>query len=392
MIFVYLIFYYLFLFFYGVHFLSIGNIEMKVLNADSFVSSINHLFFYLFGKSDITLRLPSFIASIISLILYYYISIKVLKNKKDVYMSVILFTLLPGFIISTILVNKSIYLILFTLLFVYLFLYKRFLSYIVLSLFVFLDYSFVALYFGLFFYALYKKQNLLIIYSLILFMLNANYFHYSIGGIPKGEFLNLLVVYFAIFSPLLFIYFLYSIYKYLIKNQKNILWFISFSAFFVSILLSFRQRIRIDDFAPYVVISSIFMVKTFLESYRVRLRVFRKPYKIMFILILSSVVLFDFVMFDNKFLYKFCEKPQKHLMYNFYNTKKIVSILKNKKIDKVFCEDKMLCKKLYFYGVTKGNKFFISNHKISDAEKISIYYQNMAVKTIYVSKVNTYKQ
>jgi hypothetical protein len=391
MIFVYLVFYYLFLFFYGANFLSIGDIEIKLLEGSSFISFITHLLFNIFGQSDITLRLPSFIFSIMSLVLYYYVAIKVLKNKKDVYMAVILFTLLPGFIISTILVNKSIYLIFLTLYFVYLFFYRRFLSYIILSFFVFLDYSFVALYFGLFFYAIYKKQNLLIIYSLILFMLNANYFDYSIGGVPRGEFVNLFVVYSAIFSPFLFIYFIYSLYKYLIKNQKNVLWFISFLAFFISIVLSFRQRIRIDDFAPYVVISSIFMIKTFFESYRVRLNIFRKPYKFLFLFMISSILLFDFIIFNNKILYNFYDKPNKHLMYKFHNTKEIVSILRDKNIDKVFCENKVFCEKLYFYGVTKGNKFFISDYELEMSEKVSVLSSNRELKTIYVSKVNTSK-
>ena len=391
MIFVYLVFYYAFLFFYGVHFLSIGDIEIKLLESNSFISFITHMLFDVFGRNDVTLRLPSLIFSMMSLVLYYFVAIKVLKNRKDVYFAIILFTLLPGFIISTILVNKSIYLIFLTLYFVYLFLYRRFLSYLILSMFVFLDYSFVVLYFGLFFYAIYKRQNLLIIYSLILFMLNANYFHYSIGGIPKGEFINLFIVYSAIFSPFLFIYFVYSLYKILVNREKNILWFISFVAFFVSIILSFRQRIRIDDFAPYVVISSIFMVKTFFESYRVRLRIFRKPYKQLLTFMIASIVLFDFVMFDNKILYHFYDNPKKHLMYKFHNTKEIVAILKKKHIDEVNCQNKLFCEKLYFYGVTKGNKYFISDFKMNNSEKISVFNSNREIKSIYVSKINTLK-
>jgi hypothetical protein len=388
MIFVYLIFYYIFLFIYGVTYLSIGDIEISLLEGDSFISFITNILFDLFGKNDFTLRLPSFIFSIMTITLYFYVSNKVLKNRKDVYISIVLFTLLPGFIISTILVNKSIYLMFLTLYFVYLFLYRRFLSYIILACFVFLDYSFIVLYFGLFFYAMYKKQNLLVIYSLILFMFNANYFNYSIGGVPKGEFLNLFVVYSSIFSPILFVYFIYSLYKYLVKNKKNILWFISFFAFVTSIILSFRQRIRIDDFAPFVILSSIFMVKTFFESYRVRLRIFRKPYKFIFSFILFSLLFFDFLLLNNKLLYIFYDNPKKHIMYTFHDTKEIKTILNNNQINNIYCENKLLCKQLYFYGINSGDEYYITEHNNNNAKKVSIFHTNKETKTIFVSKVH----
>ena len=60
----------------------------------------------------------------------------------------------------------------------------------------------------------------------------------------------------------------------------------------------YSERVYIEDFAPFVVISIPLMLKTFLHSYRVRLKEFRKIYNILAILIvgmLSLNVIFTFV-------------------------------------------------------------------------------------------------
>jgi hypothetical protein len=44
-------------------------------------------------------------------------------------------------------------------------------------------------------------------------------YSFDTGGKPKGYFLDALGVYAAIFSPLLFLYFIYSMYRILIKEE-----------------------------------------------------------------------------------------------------------------------------------------------------------------------------
>ena len=54
----------------------------------------------------------------------------------------------------------------------------------------------------------------------------------------------------------------------------------------LSIVFSFRQRVFIEDFGPYVVISLPFMLKTFFHAYRVRLKEFRTKYNILAFLVI----------------------------------------------------------------------------------------------------------
>ncbi len=358
---VYIIIYFAFLILYA-SFLDIGNFEVSYFYKPYIYSYVENSFFYLFGRSDLILRLPSIILSFFSIILYYKVSQKFLKKQNDIYFSVFLFSLMPGFIMASLLFNKSIYLIFCVLLFLYLFLYHRFYSYIVLLLYTILDKSFISLYLALIFYSIYKKDGKFLFYSIFLFMLNANYFDYKISGLPRGYFVDVLFVYFAIFSPFVFIYFIYT----LLKRAKNptILWFISVFALFFSILLSFRQRIKIDDYAPFVVISVVFMSAVFLSDYRVRLKIFRKNYRILFVVLFSSLIVFDILMLLGP--YFFTNK----IFTQFRHSRHVALFLKKHKINYVYCNNKDFCNKLYFYGIKKGNKYYIKYNKTT--QKVSI--------------------
>lgn len=373
-----------FLFWYGGTFLHIGTIEVITLETNPFISSLVNLSFFLFGKSDFTFRLPSLITALMSLLLYYRISQYFLKRERDIFFSLLLFSLMPGFMISALLINKAIFLIFLILLFIYAFIYFRFFSYLLLVVFTFLDYSFIALYFSLVFYSVYRKDTKLLFFTLLLLTANANYFDYTIGGHPRGHFMEWLVVYAAIFSPFVFIYFIMA----LMKSEKNIVWFISFFSFFISMILSFRQRIHIDDFAPYVIVSVLFMVKSFLSSYRVRLKVFRQKYRVIYGSLLVSLLLFDLIMFFNTPLYTTVSQPKKHLAYDFSFSKETAEMLREKGIDNITCEDKILCKKLHFYGIGYGNTHYVSSKMSKKAEKIFFSYRGREVFVVYVTKLN----
>ena len=374
---IYFLFYYAFLFLYA-HYLNIGDFEIKYLSQNYPMTLIENLFFSLFGKSNFILRLPEIILSIFSIILYYKISKKYLKKQKDVYLATIIFSLIPGFILATLLFNKSIYIIFLVLVFIYSFLYYRIYSYLFLLLFTIIDKSFISLYLGLIFYSIYKRDTQFLIYSLFLLMVNANYFHYEIKGLPRGHFIDIFLIYSAIFSPFVFIYFLYSLIK--IFKKPTLLWFISSWGLLFSFLLSFRQRIKIDDFAPFVVVSVVFMVSIFLSDYRIRLKIFRPTYRKLFSFLLFSLIVFDiFILSSPYFL-------DVKIVSQFRYSKEIFDKLKQKNINYFECNNRILCEKLYFYGLQKGDKYFIYFNKKD--KKVSISHNNRALYNFYVSKLN----
>ena len=375
--FLYLFIFYSFLIVYA-NYMDIGDLEVRYLSLNYPITFIEDIFLNFLGNSNLSLRAPSLILSIFSIFLYYQISKKYLKKEFDVYLSVILFSLMPGFIIASLLFNKSIYLIFLTLIFIYSFLYYRFYSYIFLLLFTVTDYSFISLYLGLIFYSIYKKNTKFLIYSIFLMMINANYFQYDINGKPTGHFLDIILVYFSIFSPFIFIYFIYSLIK-ILKNP-TLLWFISTSGLLFSFLLSFRQRIKIDDFAPFVIVAVVFMISIFMHEYRLRLRYFRPFYRKIGYFLLLSVVLFDILILSSKYYL------DKNIVTQFNYSYKISQKLKQKNINYIECKDKLFCQKLYFYGLKKGDKYLLEFDKTQ--KKVSISHNHKKIDEFYVSKLN----
>lgn len=359
---IYFIIYYLILIFYANN-LNIANFEINYLNSNYFMNYFSDIAFYLFGKNNFTLRLPSLIFSFFSLLLFYRISLFYIKNKKYAFISTIIFSLLPGFIVASLLYDKAIFIIFLTLLFLYTFIFYRVYSYFLLISYALIDYSFISLYFSLIFYSIYIKNNKFLIFNLFLLMINANYFSYDIHGHPSGHFIDLFLVYLSIFSPLIFLYFIYSLLKLNKYEKLNIIWFISLFSFILSLILSFRQKIRIDDYASFVIIYSIFMLKVFIYDYKIRLSIFRFPYKILSISLIISLIIFDVFLFFSPYIL------DRYIVNQFKYSKSIALILKRNHIDYIKCNDYVLCKKLYFYGIKKGDKYYLlfdyKNKKVS---------------------------
>jgi len=372
--------FYLFLLWYGINFLSFSIVDIKSIENFPILNNILNVSIYLFGKNDFAIRIPGIIMGFLSTLLFYKLTFFYLKKEKDRFFSAFIFMLIPGMIISSLVINKSIYIIFSVLLFAYLYKNLKVLSYFLLFFFIFLDKSYISLYFALVFYALYKRDNFLLVLSLIFLALNANYFNYAIKGKPKGYFLDIFGTYFLIFSPFVFLYFLYSIYKGVLDKKKDIVFFIAFFAFIISTILSFRQRIKIDDYAPFTLIFIIYMVKYFLNSFRVRLPKFRTMYKFIFGFLFGSLILFDLVLFFNSYT------PAKNLTNSYYFIKPLVKILKEHKINYIKSNNKYLQTALNFYGINSGDKYILIYKK---NKKVSIFHKNRKLLEIDVSKLNT---
>ena len=209
---------------------------------------------------------------------------------------------------------------------------------------------------------------------------------FTTAGKPRGFFIDTFAIYATIFSPLLFIYFFYSIYRMGFKEkEKSLTWYISTTALLLSLLFSFRQRVYIEDFAPYVVIYLPFMLKIFFHSYRVRLKEFRRNHNIAVFLVLSMLFINVLLTIINKPLYMFLPNPQKHFVYKYHFIKELSEEMKRNKINFISSDDKKLLLRLKFYGIVKGDKYFVSTDEFPEyKKKMTVSYYNKKLYKIYI--------
>ena len=350
---------------------------------------ISHLFTSILGQNDLALRLPFIILHVLSLFLIYKIGKLFLKRKSDRVLSTAIFALLPGINSAAILVNSASLVIFLTLLFVFLYMYEcKTYSYWILILSLLVDNSFSILYLSLFFYAISKKDNKLLIFSLILFGVSMYIYGFDDSGKPKGYFLDTLGIYSAIFSPFLFLYYIYTLYRILIKEEKNLLWYISFVALIFSLFLSLRQRLHLEDFAPFVILAIPLMVKVFLNSYRVRLPQYRRWHKVISIFVLTFLVINTFFIFVNKPLYALYSNPKHHFAYNYEVAKELAWKLKVMDIHQIKTLNHAMRIRLRFYGIQYGGDEVLSaaSYGAKASQIIPIRYYGTIVVRFYIYK------
>lgn len=344
-----------------------------------------------FGQNDFALRLPFILFHFASILLLYKIGKLFLKRRVDRIVSVAIYALLPGVNSVALLVNSGIIVIFLTLLFTYLYLKEyKVASHLVLILALFVDNSFSILFIALFIYALFQRKTDLLILTLILFGTSMYLYGFDTGGKPRGYFVDTLGIYAVVFSPLLFLYFVFALYRILIKEEKNLLWYISFFSLVVSLLLSLRQRLLLEDFAPFIVLSIPLMVKVFFNSYRVRLPAFRKWHLVCFTLVLVTLVINTLLSVFHKPLYALMTDPSKHFAIHYNVAKELADALKAKGITKVMMKDDKMAIRLKFYHIERGGSHKLSlNPDVEEGyEKIDIGYYGKVVKTFYLYRVN----
>jgi len=359
---------------------------LNVFENTSVLTYITKISIYIFGQNDIALRLPFIIFYILSVLLMYKITDNYFKNEKDRFVSILIFMVLPGVLSASLLVNSAIIVTFFTLLYVYYYKNYEKHSYILLLLYVLIDNSFAILFLAIFFFSLNKEDKKILFFSLCLFALSMYIYGFDTDGKPKGYFLDTFAIYSTIFSPLVFIYFIYTLYRAGIKGEKTLSWYISTTALLLSLLFSFRQRIYIEDFAPYVIISIPFMLKSFYHSYRVRLKEFRKKHNIAMILTIIMLFLNVSLTIINKPLYLVLPNEKKHFAYKHHFAKEIADELKKRNIYKVNSDDKALLLRLKYYGIEKGENYYISKHRFKnlyDSFIIKYYGKDLVKINIY---------
>ena len=346
-----------FFLFFGIDALSISYREaVTYFNGTGFLHYLINVSCGLFGQNDWALRLPFVIIHFISVILLYKLSKPLLKRKVDRLTSVLVYVMLPGVSAGAILVNEASLVILLTLLFVWFFQEGwRNQSYVLLIIALFVDNAFAILYLSLFFYGIVHKDSKLFSLALLLFSVSMYMYGFDMHGKPRGYFMDTFGVYAAAFSPLLFLYYMYSLYRIAIKEKKELLWFISFGAIVFSLLLSLRQRLMLEDFVPFAVIAVPLMVRVFFNSFRVRLPRHRRWHTSL-MMVVMFVLSLNFVMsVFNKPIYHFINEPSKHFAYKYHVAKELAVWLHEQNINALHVTDKRLAHRLKFYGIEAGS-------------------------------------
>jgi 4-amino-4-deoxy-L-arabinose transferase-like glycosyltransferase len=369
--------------------LSVSYYEANIFfNKSNLLHYIINFFTTLFGQNDFSLRLPMILMHSIGAFLYYDISKPLFKKPTDQVWNLLVYLLLPGINSAAIMVDGAGLVLFLLLLFLYFYKHKRRLSYMLLPVYVLIDASFAFLYLSLIFYAMEKRKTVLLFSSIIFFGISMYIFGIEIGGHPKNYFLNTLGLYAAIFSPIVFIYLIYALYRTSVKEERNLLWYLGATAFIFSLLLSFRQQMKLEELAPYILVTTPIMVKTFISSYRIRLREFRKQYRLLLMVGMSFLVLSTITIYMNKFLYLVVPKPSKHFVYNNHIVKELSVELKKMGIEGVSTQDRRLQLRLKFYGIEEDAKSRLYIRKpLKEAKNVTIRYIGVEAAEFYVTKL-----
>ena len=324
----------------------------------------------------------SFAYLFLALSLYYMMNA---KRRLSLYMLG-----LPGVVSAAVIVNSAGMLIFGLFLFVYL--EKRLQqSYLNVLLFTYavIDMSFAYLFLALSLYYMMNAKRRLSLYMLGLYTLSSYLYGFEIGGFPTGHFLDTIGVYSAIFTPIIFIYLSYALYRRYFSLQRDIVWYISSVVFLLSLVLSFRQRLPLEHFAPYLMLALPLAAQTFSSSYRVRIKKYRRSYRLAFSLSLAFLALNTLVVFFNRELYRVVEKPSQHFAYNSNIAKELALSLKKRGINCLHTDKKMQLR-LQFYSIKKCEKYYLQKLPVGTLldTDVTIRYKNRAVYKANVTKIN----
>ena len=293
----------------------------------------------------------------LSILFFYEFSRRYFPKRQDAYFATILFMLLPGIITGSVLSNIAIIVLPLVLLFVLLYEKDHFflLPFILLALFFIHDAS-IIFFVALLIYGLIHKDTKLSILSaafLTAFIYLAK--GIEIGGSPSGHFVEIFGLYAAVFSPLVFLYFFYTMYRILLREKKTLLWYISFTALAFSLLLSIRQRVHISDFAPYVTIAIVLMLDVFNHSLRVRLPEFQKRYRLGLKIMMGSLLLSAMIIFFHQLVFYINEEPKRFFANRAYAPYHLAKELKAKGIECYDSENRREQYQLMYYNVSPCN-------------------------------------
>jgi len=353
------LYFYIFIFLYSTALyylastLPIGPNEAKVYYTDtSVLFYLTHFANGWFGNG-LDFRLPFFFFGLLNIPLFFTMSKIYCSDIEQSYLATTIFALLPGIITASVIVNIAVVVI--TLVLGFIILHerkKRFEQIVIMFILLFIHDASIIFFIAVGIFFVHKRNKKLFILVLILAGVSLLYFNgLDIGGKPKGKFLELFGLYVALFSPLIFMYFFYALYRIWLRESKDILWYISFTSFILSIILSIRQKIDMTDFAPYVIVSVVLMLVTYHKTVGVRLPQFQKGYKLGYRIVMVSLILFSTVIIFHKLLFYIMDDKSKHFAYSFYEPYWIVRELKEINQKCYTAKSQKIQFQLKYYGV-----------------------------------------
>jgi len=371
--------------------LSISYDEANLLYGESSsLGFIIHSFIALFGQNDFALRFPMILLHLMSAFILYIISKEYLPHARNRIWVVLIFVLLPGVMSAAIVVNSAGLIIFGLLLFMLIYqkLSSKF-SYLYLIVLSFVDPDFIYLFLALVMYSIHIKEKKLFILNVLLSAVSLYIYGFEKYGMPTGHFLDTMAIYSAVLTPIIFIYLFYVLYRKFLVKDMDVLWFIASVPLLFSLILSFRQHIAIEHFAPYIIVSLPLGAKMFYSSYRVRLKVFRYNYRNIFTISLLLLVVNSLVVLFNKEIYIFIENPQKHFAYKMYVAKELANKLKEKNIECIESDEEMT-NRLKFYGVTACAKYILKEKSLESDKRadVTVSYKNRVVYMANVTNIN----
>ncbi len=371
--------------------LSISYSEAELLYGEfSFLQLLIKISLYIFGQNDFALRLPMIMFHLLSVILLNEVSKKYIKSAKNRIWLILLFILLPGVVSSSLIVNSAGLLIFGVLLFAYI--HENFsikFIYPLLMFYALIDAGFVYLFLGLIAYYVFNKDRGNFLYTFFLFLVSIYIYGFEAYGAPNGYFLDAIAVYSAVFSPIVFIYLFYALYRRYLTDKIDIEWYVVSTVLLISLILSFRQRVSLEYFAPYLMLGLPLAAQTFISSYRVRLKNFRGGYKTIFTVSFIILVLNTLVVFFNKELYLLIENPKNHFAYDMHVAKELSQQLKFKDINCVKT-DRKYEQRLKFYGISTCEKYLLVQNTFlrkKDSD-VTISYKDVVLYSANVTKLN----
>ena len=377
-----------FVLFYEVSTLSITSHEAYILyHAHSFVHYLTQFSLDLFGQNDYALRLPMIVLHLLSAVLLYRISKLYVKRDSDRLWLVFVYTLLPGVISSALLVDNAAIMICALFFLLYLYQARPKLVPFFLVAFLAIDGTFAFLYFALFIYAFNRGNTFYMVLNAVLFFAAFYLYGFDTMGKPSGHFLDTMGLYATIFSPVVFVFLVYVLYRKMISREYDITLYVGGIVFVVSLLLSFRQRIHIEHFAPYMMLLLPLAAQTFFSSYRVRLRVFRGRYRLLLVIGFTILALHFFLLLLNKGLYLFLDDPKSHFAYKTHIIKELSSELKEKKIDCVDVQSQLMQERLRFYGIKACAQQRLEEAPLDEAADVTVRYIGKVVAAYSVTKI-----
>jgi len=300
--------------------LPIGPNEAKLYYVDEKVLyALTHFAKGWFGNG-LDFRLPFLFFGLVNMALFFIMSKNYFQNLKESYLATTIFALLPGIITSSVLVNIAVVVVTLVLLFLIFYEHKRvYLEALTMILLLLIHNASIIFFISIAIFSAFKRDRLLFAFAISLAGISLLFPNtLEVSGRPSGEFMELFGLYMALFSPFVFIYFFYALYRIWLRERKDILWYISFTAFTLSVLLSLRQQVIMTDFAPYVIVSVVLMILIYHRTVKVRLPQFQQAYKIGFNFVIGSLILSTLMIVFHQSLFLLMDDKSKNFTYPFY--------------------------------------------------------------------------